>query len=79
MLAGDAAPALLEVEAQCPTGPDAGVHTVMAYQLEPAQLDAIEAALAEVARGGRSRESRWSPCAEGYQHVQTGLLSPPRG
>jgi len=74
MVAGDAASTLLEVEAHLPPGPMLVFHTVMAYQLEPAQLDAIEDALAQVAlRRPVARLAMEPVRGTGHQHIQTGL------
>lgn len=74
MVAGDAAVTLREVEASLPPGPMVVFHTVMAYQLDQEQRQALDAAVAEVAeRRPVARVSMEPARGAGHQHIQMGL------
>lgn len=74
MVAGDAAVTLREVGESLPPGPMVVFHTVMAYQLDQAQRQSLDAAVAEVAERRPVARVAMEPVhGTGLQHIQVGL------
>ena len=74
MVAGDAASTLLETHERLPAGPMLVFHTVMAYQLDASQRDAIDGALAEIATQRPVSRVAMEPVrGAGHQRIQSGL------